>query len=409
MPKINKSTIKILPRTGIRIYKFENKNTYFCRFYVGTCHYNSGKLEKSLNTKNIKEAISKATQIHRDWFVEHKDTKTRKGSDFDLDIALPFLKFRIRKYKNKTHLKNNEQGERDKSKWNHMKPFFEDVDYNNTELVEDIINDQLLTTLKENGKSGGTINKYMSVLNQMFTRGQRRGVLKVIPDLPTERVINTPRPPYDNKELNLICQKLYDEYVKSEDKFFLEMKDYVSLSRSAGFRQGLEMLNIKKRDYKYIYDYKNRNMKLLQFTVYDTKTKPMHPLTCNPYFTKKYFPEIERRNPDLKDDDYFLFPDFKDRHLLTRKTGKLFTKTSKGLNLYYKNGGTRPIYSIRHTFATQCYKQGMSLEDIATSMNTSVKMLMSTYLGLEEQTLIERSKRMYPKFPYRKTRLKVVK
>ena len=50
----------------------------------------------------------------------------------------------------------------------------------------------------------------------------------------------------------------------------------------------------------------------------------------------------------------------------------------------------------------------MSLEDIATSMNTLVKMLMSTYLGLEEQTLIERSKRMYPKFPYRKTRLKVV-
>ena len=44
----------------------------------------------------------------------------------------------------------------------------------------------------------------------------------------------------------------------------------------------------------------------------------------------------------------------------------------------------------------------MSLEDIATSMNTSVKMLMSTYLGLEEQTLIERSKRMYTKFPYRK-------
>ena len=47
------------------------------------------------------------------------------------------------KYKHKTHLKNNEQGERDKRKWNnYLKPFFEDKDYSDIELIENIINDE---------------------------------------------------------------------------------------------------------------------------------------------------------------------------------------------------------------------------------------------------------------------------
>ena len=53
MPKIDKKTLKILPRTNIRIYKFENRNTYFCSFYIGLGHTNkkSGKFEKTLQTK----------------------------------------------------------------------------------------------------------------------------------------------------------------------------------------------------------------------------------------------------------------------------------------------------------------------------------------------------------------------
>ena len=132
MPKIDKKTLKILPRTNIRIYKFENRHTYFCSFYIGLGHTNkkSGKFEKTLQTKNVNEAIKKATELYKEWFRTHTDTKRVKAKDFDIDIASPYLQFKIRKYKNKTHLKNNEQGERDKAKWNnYLKPFFEDVDY----------------------------------------------------------------------------------------------------------------------------------------------------------------------------------------------------------------------------------------------------------------------------------------
>lgn len=112
------------------------------------------------------------------------------------------------------------------------------------------------------------------------------------------------------------------------------------------------------------------------------------------------FPEIENRNPNLKDNDYLLFPEHKDRQKLNNKIGKIFIRLSKELGFYYKENGTRPVYSIRHTYATELYKKGVSLDDIATLMNTSVKMLLKTYLGLSDQTLVDRHKRIYPNFRY---------
>ena len=234
MPKINKQSLRKLPRTNIWIYKFEKGNVYFCRFYVGL-HKNkkSKRFEKTLKTKNINEAISKATELYKQWFREHTDTKQVRDKDFDLDLAQPFLNYKIRKYKNKTNLKNNEQGERDKAKWNnYLKPFFEDVDYTDLELVEDIINDELLSKLKDDGKTGNTINKYMSLITQMFKRGQQRGLVNFVPDTPTQQVINTPRVPYENEELNLINNRCREEYNKTKDIWWLDFKDYLNLLRN---------------------------------------------------------------------------------------------------------------------------------------------------------------------------------
>jgi len=394
MPKIDKTTLKKIPRLKISIYKYENKNTYFCRFYVGKIHYKSGYKEIGLKTKNINEAISKANKEFKIWFLEHKDTTTKKDSNIDLDIAQPYLRFKIRKYKHKTHLKNNEQGERDSSKWNYLKPFFEDIDYNDIEIVEQIINDEILSSLQEDGRSGSTINKYFSVLTQMFKRAKDRGAVNYIPDTPTQQVINTPREPYENNELNLINNRCKKEYEKKKEMYFLECKDYYNLLRSAGFRPGLEPLNMKRRDYEFIKDRYNPETDILKFTVRNTKTKPIHYPIANDFFTKYIFSEILNRHSDLKDDDYLLFPFVKDRKTLKNKTGKTFSRFSKDLNLYYYKGGTRPLYSIRHTYATEQWKKGTVIEDISKLMNTSPRMVMSVYLGNSDEALIKLHKRI---------------
>ena len=59
MPKINKETMKVF-RNGISVYKYQNKQTYFFRFYVGRNnkqYSKSGRFEKSTKTKNINQAI----------------------------------------------------------------------------------------------------------------------------------------------------------------------------------------------------------------------------------------------------------------------------------------------------------------------------------------------------------------
>ena len=402
MPVIDKSTVKKIPRLKISIYKYKDKNTYFCRFYVGKIHYKSGYKEIALRTKNINEAISKANTEFKIWFSSHKDTTTKKEVSFDLDVAQPYLSFKVRKYKHKTHLKNNEQGERDKAKWNYLKHFFKDIDYNDIETVEQIIDDEILSSLQEDGKSGSTINKYFSVITQMFKRAKDRGVVNYVPDTPTQQVINTPREPYENSELNLINNRCKEEFNKTKDMFFLECKDYFNLLRSAGFRPGLEPLNMKRSDYQFIKDRDNPETDILKFTVRNTKTKPIHYPIANDFFTKHMFSEILNRHKNLKDDDYLLFPFIEDRKTLKNRTGKTFSRFSKDLNLYYHKGGTRPLYSIRHTYATEQWKKGTTIEDISKLMNTSPKMVMSVYLGNTDEALVQLHKRI-PK------KLKVVK
>lgn len=404
MPKIDKTSLKILPKTKIWIYKFQNKETYFCRFYIGLGHknYKSGKFEKTLKTKNVNEAISKAKEYYKEWFKTHTDTKSVKEKDFDLDIAQPYITFKIRKYKHKTHLKNNEQGERDKSKWNYIKPFFEDVDYTDVDLIENIIEDEILSTLKDEGLSGNTINKYFSVITQMFKRAKDRGIVNYIPDTPTQQVINTPRYPYENSELNLINNRCKEEYNKTKDNFFIECKDYFNVLRSAGFRPGLEPLNLRRKDIEIIKSPNDPKVEVLKYTIRGTKTKPIHTPIANDFFTKYIYPEIVNRYPNLTDDDYLLFPFVKDRKTLKNKTGKTFSRFSKDLKLFYTKGGTRPLYSIRHTYATEQYKKGTSIEDISILMNTSPRMVMSVYLGHTDESLIQLHKRI-PK------KLKVIK
>ena len=92
------------------------------------------------------------------------------------------------------------------------------------------------------------------------------------------------------------------------------------------------------------------------------------------------FNEILERFPNANEDDYLILPEFKNGKDLKNKTGKTFVRFSKELNLFYHKGGTRYLYSIRHTYATELYKKGTVIDDSTQLMNTSPRMLMSVYL-----------------------------
>ena len=121
-------------------------------------------------------------------------------------------------------------------------------------------------------------------------------------------------------------------------------------------------------------------------------------MTCDhcANFHKNIFPEIEKRNPNSKADDYLLFPNYKNRRTLYSKISKIFIRVSSELGLYHRNGATRPIYSIRHTFISNRYNDNAPLEVVARSANTSVKVVKKSYLDNEDTMMINEHKRLFP-------------
>jgi hypothetical protein len=396
MPKILKKTVKLIPsKPTLKIFKKDNSPYYYCSFYVGTQFFKSGNKEQSLQNSNVNESLKKAIEIYNS--VNQKLETHKTDTDFDRDIALPYFKVRIQKYRNKGKLGNDNQGVREQSRYNnYIKSFFVGFNYNNHELLsEAIVN--LTNDLKQDGKTDNTITKYMSILNQMFKRAQNIGVLKSIPDMPSLSVINTPRQSYFNEELNKINRELERLYEQKEETEYLLIKDYLNLIRSGGFRPGIQPLMIKNFQYQYLTDKDNPNEPILQFTLFNTKTSPKHKLTCHPYFTKNIFPEIVKRNPNNNSEDYLLFPNIKNRRSLYSRISKIFIRVSSELGLYHKNGGNRPLYSIRHTFISNRHNDGAPLEIIARSANTSVKVVKNSYLDNEETMMIQENKRLFPR------------
>ena len=406
MPKILKDTIKKIERKpSLRIFKKDKSKYYYCSFYVGFAHFKSGNKEQSLKTSNVNDALKKAQQVY-DQTMRTLPTDPIIF-DFTKDIATPFFKHRIRKYRDEKGKDGNDnQGIREKKRYdNYIKMFFDKIDYNDHEAMNNAISD-LTNNLKSDNKTNNTITKYMSILNMMFKKAQNTGVLKSIPEMPTLTVINKERESYFNEELNRITKRLQEHADMVVDKKlskglttsqdYLGVKDFVNLCRSAGFRPGMQLLEIKNFQYSYITDKLNLKDKILKFVLFKTKTSPKHKLTCHPYFTKYIFPEIVNRHPNTNSEDYLLFPDRKDRKQLYKKISKIFIRVSSELGLYHKNNSTRPLYSIRHSFISQRYNANAPLHVIARSSNNSERVIKSNYLDQEDAMLVNEHNSLFP-------------
>ena len=398
MPKIKKDTIKKLPQThSLKIFKYEGSENYYCSFYVGQVYTRNGNKEQSLKVKNRKEAEKKAKEIYKNWWLENENITPKRERTFDQDIAQPYLKTRITKYKNKGSVVNT--GQKEKSQYDRfMKSYFEDVDYLNHDQLLTAVSD-IVENLRREGIKDTTISKYTNTISLMFKRAFNNGVIKKLPDLKevvTLKKVNEVRPMYQPNELNMITNKCREEYNETKDKFFLELKDYINLIRSAGFRPGVEPLKIKRHQFNFLTDKENPTEPILVSTLFGTKTKPRHQLTCHPYFTKNIFiPEIQKRNPNAKQDDYLLFPNVRDRQQLYERIRKNFTRISSELGLYVRNGATRPLYSIRHTFITQRYNQNAPLQVIARNSNTSETIIKSNYLDESNEMIVSEHKKLF--------------
>ena len=406
MPKIDKSSIKEIKNCDtLRVFRYENSKNYYVSFYVSKRYSKNGRYEQSLKTKNVNEAASKAKELWRG-FDKEAVQKTDKECNFDKDIAQPFFKSRLKKYIAKgtpQYAKKEEQ-----RYINFIKPYLENVDYRKVEYLENAVDDLVIELKQEKKLKDTTISKYINLVSLLFQKGFKMRKIEQLPDLPTMQRINEERPMYLPREIRQIVSALIDEYRRTEDPFYDECADYVNFCRSCGVRPGLEPLRIKKFQQRFINDPENPNEPVLVFTI-KTKTKPKHKLTMHPEFVRQVFPKMMNRYPSSTAEDYIFFPKEKNREKVYDRIRKNFTRVSRELKLYYRNGKERPLYSIRHTFITNQVNQDVPMQIVADSSSTSIPVINSNYLEDDDQTILKRHKTLFGK-NYTKSKVtKVVK
>ena len=403
MPKIDKSSIKEIKNCDtLRVFRYENSKNYYVSFYVSKRYSKNGRYEQSLKTKNVNEAASKAKELWRG-FDKEAVQKTDKECNFDKDIAQPFFKSRLKKYIAKgtpQYAKKEEQ-----RYINFIKPYLENVDYRKVEYLENAVDDLVIELKQDKKLKDTTISKYINLVSLLFQKGFNMRKIEQLPDLPTMQRINEERPMYLPREIRQIVNALIDEYRRTEDPFYDECADYVNFCRSCGVRPGLEPLRIKKFQQRFINDPENPNEPVLVFTI-KTKTKPKHKLTMHPEFVRQVFPKMMSRYSSSTAEDYIFFPKEKNREKVYDRIRKNFTRVSRELELYYRNGKERPLYSIRHTFITNQVNQDVPMQIVADSSSTSIPVINSNYLEDDDQTILKRHKQLFGK---NYTKVKVTK
>lgn len=394
MPKINKKSIKTFKTyPTLNLFKFEKSEVYQFRLYVGYevkqingKPVSRGNFGHSLKTKNLRQAETLAKQIYKDVFGKIETGEILKTDfDFDKDIVEDYFNSRQRLYKMKTGSIKNMTKERNQY-YNHLSQFFVNKNYNDVVEMNNAILDSI-NYLKNVDVNGGTkmrdttISKYMNIVSQICQHGQKKGLMKAIPDIPTFSRINEEVPPYFPKDLKIIRNRNDEYYHQTEDEIYNQVNEYTAFLQALKInRAGLNSLNVKRSQFREITDY-NSDVPIIEVKLFNTKNNPRVADVCEFWWVEQYW--LKYRNKSI--DEYMFAPEITNRERLYEKIRKTFVRVSAELNLYILNGKRRPLTSIRHTNALKIYEQTKSMDKVAEGLNTGKNIVKSNYLNYSDE------------------------
>ena len=367
--------IKIKNYDSLQIYKRERSPYWWVSFYVNAKSYSKNGLHReSLKLTNQREAERKAKEIFKNFDFS---VKIIENTDIDLrkDLFEPFIKHKKirKKYKESYNSEREEQQFRD---W--IEPYQTSVDYRNVEAVSENLN-EMIDAMKLSGIKEVSIVKYISLLSQMFRYAKDMGRVTQLPTFPVlTRIVGNRILAYEPKEVVEIIKRCEQEYLKTEDKFFDEMVDYLRWITIRGWRQGLEPIRIKHFQVK-LCNFQNIKQPILRIWVQKTKTGKENHLHAYPSFVSESWVRIMNRYPNPTAQDYVFFPKEENRMRVWERVRKNFVRFSRELGLYIKDGKTRPMTALRHMSALRMLNQGHSKSSVATAHNTSEDMITRVY------------------------------
>ena len=215
-----------------------------------------------------------------------------------------------------------------------------------------------------------------------------------MPNFPKLKGKGLRRLSYEPKERKQIRNRFREETRITEDIFYDETADILSICEAGGFRPGLEVLRIRRNNVGWINDPDNKNP-VMKMTLLQTK-KGRHTYTLADWYRDDVYPRVLNRHPNCNNLDYLFFPKIENREKLFDRIRKNFERLSDELGLFVKDGQNRPIYVYRNSFISGRRKKGIDANIVAINSNTSVTMINRHYQDMSDDHLLEIHNQLFP-------------
>jgi len=375
---------------SLKIYQRERSKFIWVSFYVSPSFSSNGLYRKSLKPITSKtDGANEAKRLFRTFDFDKFNPK-RLEATFN-ETAIKAINQRITHYKLKTKVKEVERGMSIKNTGNsemlryekEIKPYLGNLPMNDRDQIQSVVNelvDKWTSVGNEDGTllKGNTISKYLNLIQVICKQGVADGLLNLtINNPPVDRRSNA-RPAYAMTDLLKITNRTLKIYELNEDPKYKELYIYFQFIISATTRYGSETISLKAHQMKLLFT--KEDIEFIKVMVGTTKTQKEFSYQTDPYFMMKYGNEVRERFKQLKSNQYFWFTDDKrTRNQINNWVQDAFVRIAKEVGVYYFNGKSRPMTSIRHIQIKRDVRDGNTVDSVAKKFNTSPTMINSNY------------------------------
>ncbi|MDD4556941.1 MAG: hypothetical protein PHE89_06435 [Alphaproteobacteria bacterium] len=220
-----------------------------------------------------------------------------------------------------------------------------------------------------------------TAIEEVFKYAQRKRYISIIPfDGYKIRGETECRDEFKLDELTKLKQEFFLSTLDSNQKKSIEYQkkmlyNLVVFLVNTGIRPTNEVYGIKWKHIKVSKD--NEGRYILQIDIMPNNKTGARIVISNPEAYDVYN-NIKGFSKYKDADDYF-FNNYNNGSPV-KNISKTFIEKLKELNLYIsENGKKRPLYSLRHTYATQRLLAGVEVYNLAKNMGTSVKEIEKHY------------------------------
>ena len=360
----------------ILLYKRPNSKNFQCRLRVKGI---KGYTVKSCDTSNLGEALQFAEDLYDNLRFKKLNNLPLKTKTFKQIFDEWFPKA--------DKSKNRQDFYQGRAKL-YLLPYF--GNYKIEEITESIIDDywpwrknyykdnpeKLKGNVKED-PAAQSLKMEKTAIQEILGYAHRRGYIRAVPKINfNPRTKSENRDTFSSNEYKTLINGLtmwYTQAIKKSDVYQRKMiYNLVVFLANSGIRPS-EFYKIK---WKHITIHNQNGVKILYVTIPEKTKTGKRIVVCLPEAYTCYN-NIKGFSKYTKDEDYF-FTNYDGGWM--KNCSKTYIDKLKAMNLYISDDGNpRPVYSLRHYYATQRLLEGVQVYDLAKNMGTSVKQIENHY------------------------------